>query len=377
MTTATLSQPAIELPIVFNLWRSSFTMMKNYDAKCLVVLVMTVLTLIPGAICLVVRVGTRPSPLAIQQAESVASALKKVHPFLETQFIILESSSEHKISINKASQEKPLAMSNVDFTGVIDEAIISRTVDIGVHSLKDIPPDAKWCTDSLTIAAFLPRACPLDVLIGAKSLESLPRKARVGSASTRRQSQLLSIRPDLQLVNLRGNVQTRIQYLHDGIVDAVVMARAGLNRLGVSSISDACCCKLSADEMLPGPGQGIVGIVCRKDNNVMLELLQAINDDHACIAATAERQVLSTVDSTIANKPYKGRPPLAAYMSCNDDLRWILKARLLRPDGTRMIQVEREAPQYVTNDDATILGIEVGNELVRRAGEHYFDEQIQ
>ena len=152
-----------------------------------------------------------------------------------------------------------------------------------------------------------------------------------------------SIRPDLQLVNLRGNVQTRLEYLKDGgIVDALVMARAGFHRLGISISNAENCCNLSAEEMLPGPGQGIVGITCQGNNNVMLELLEVINDEHACIAATAERQVLNTVDSTIANKPYDGRPPLAAYMSCNDDSGWILKARLLRPGGTRMIHVQRE-----------------------------------
>lgn len=136
------------------------------------------------------------------------------------------------------------------------------------------------------------------------------------------------------------------------------MARAGFHRLGISISNAENCCNLSAEEMLPGPGQGIVGITCQGNNNVMLELLQVINDEHACIAATAERQVLNTVDSTIANKPYDGRPPLAAYMSCNDESGWILKARLLRPDGTRMIQVQREA-NNVTKDDARILGIDV------------------
>lgn len=152
--------------------------MKPYNLECLMVLIMSVLAIITSATCLVVRVDARPSPLAIQQAETAASALKKAHPSAETQLIRLESSSEYKISIHKASQDKPLAMTDsVDFTSAIDEAIMNGTVDIGVHCVKDIPPDAKWCKDSLTIAAFLPRACPLDVLIGANSaLESVPRR---------------------------------------------------------------------------------------------------------------------------------------------------------------------------------------------------------
>lgn len=268
----------------------------------------------------------------------------------------------------------PLAMTSVDFTGVIDEAIKSGQVDVGVHSLKDVPPEHKWCKESLSIAAYLPRACPLDVLIGVKSLESLPRGARVGSASTRRQSQLLSIRPDLQLVNLRGNVQTRLQYLKDGVVDALVMARAGLDRLGIH-VEENDMTLLSADEILPGPGQGIVGVVCRKNDVKIMELLQSINDEDACIAATAERQVLNTVDSTIVNKPYEGRPPLAAFMSRQEDSSWVLKTRLLRPDGAKMLDVEQEALRSCSVDDARSLGKDVGSELVRLAGDHFFDKR--
>ena len=316
-----------------------------------------------------IRIGTRPSPLALKQAQSVASALQEAHPSIDTEFIILESSSEHHKTLDKATQDKPLAMTNVDFTSVIDNAIMNGDVDIGVHSLKDIPPDHKWYTESLTIACFLPRACPLDVLIGSESVQMLGKGARVGSSSTRRQSQLLSARPDLKLINLRGNVQTRLEHLKDGLVDALVMARAGLDRLG---ISDSNITFLSAYEMMPGPGQGIVGVICRKDDIHTIQQLQTIDNLDARMAATAERQVLNTVDANLV-KPYCGRPPLAAFMEPQDS-KWVLKARLLRPDGKAVVAVERQAPRDCNQDDARAIGEDAGIELVLRAGDHFFDE---
>jgi len=254
---------------------------------------------------LTIRIAARPSPLALKQAQTVAVALQEAHPSLKTEFVILDSSSEHKASVDKATQDKPLAMSSVDFTGVIDKAIMNGEADIGVHSLKDIPPDHRWCYESLMIASYLPRSCPLDVLIGGTSLQSLPRGARVGSASTRRQSQLLLARSDLQLINLRGNVQTRLRHLQDGIVDALVMARAGLDRLGIT-LNRNDMTVLSADEMLPGPGQGIVGVICCVDDIKTIELLKSIDDSNARIAAMAERQVLTQWIKILSNHILEG-----------------------------------------------------------------------
>lgn len=326
-----------------------------------------------------IRIGTRPSPLARKQAENVANALKEVHPNLDTEFVALGSVSEHKSTKHSATQAKPLAQTNVDFTGVIDDAIIAHKVDIGVHSLKDIPPDDKWFPNKLCIACCLPRACPLDVLVAREKsctcLSSLPPNARVGSASTRRQSQLLHIRPDLQLINLRGNVQTRLEHLKNGLVDALVMARAGLDRLGICQQNYTT---LDANEIMPAPGQGIVGVVCRKDNDVMLQMLQSINDEHASLAATAERQVLNTVNANVVNKPYSGRPPLAAFMDyTNENKGWILQARLLRPDGTRVLEVKRHVLSHECSlNQARALGEEVGMELVRQAGTDFFNGSI-
>jgi hydroxymethylbilane synthase len=177
-------------------------------------------------------------------------------------------------------------------------------------------------------------------------------------------------------------VQNRLEHLKDNLVDALVMARAGLDRLGIS-VSNMTAIPLlnstmtymailTANEMLPGPGQGIIGVICRKDDTRTIKLLQSIDDIDARIAATAERQVLNTVDANLV-KPYRGRPPLAAFMEPQSK-HWLLRARLLRPDGKEVVEVERQAPRDCSEDDARSLGEQAGAELVRHAGDRFFGE---
>ena len=158
------------------------------------------------------RIGSRPSPLACTQAEAIATALKKADPTISIDIVKITSRSE--------AGAEPVAagatMAGTDFTGNIDDAVLSGAVDIGVHSLKDLPPLHRWeAANALAIGCHLPREDPWDVLIGASSLaaSSLPFNARVGSASVRRRAQLLALRPDVQVVGLRGNVQARLDAL--------------------------------------------------------------------------------------------------------------------------------------------------------------------
>ena len=156
------------------------------------------------------RIGSRPSPLACTQAEAVATALRKVDPTISIDIVKITSESE--------AGAEPVAagatMAGTDFTGNIDDAILSGAVDIGVHSLKDLPPLHRWkAADALAIGLHLPREDPCDVLIGASSLAAMPANARVGSASVRRRAQLLALRPDVKVVGLRGNVQARLEAL--------------------------------------------------------------------------------------------------------------------------------------------------------------------
>jgi hydroxymethylbilane synthase len=309
-----------------------------------------------------VRIGTRPSPLARQQAESIAQALHEANPSITTELVLLNSASEIK-SATATTQAKPLAMSYVDFVSTVDNAILDGTVDVGVHSLKDVPPDHRWCSD-LLIACHLPRPCPLDVLIGADSLQSLPQHARVGSASVRRQAQLLAIRPDILPINLRGNVQTRLEALEEEMVDALVMARAGLERLGIELHNSHCM----LNEILPAPAQGTVGAICRRDDTKMMELLATIDNEDAHLAATVERTVLNVVDDLA---PWDGRPPVAVYLEPTTDA-WVLRCLLARPDGQRVLRTERRFPRDTTLDDATSLAIEAGEELRDKVGLGFF-----
>lgn len=337
------------------------------------------------ALSSLIRIGTRPSPLAMKQAQSVAGAIQLQFPDIDTESVIIESLSEFKPATSPI-QETTLAQTfNIDFTSVIDTAILEQQVDIGVHSLKDIPPLHKWIGKNyLTIAGFLPRATPVDVLITKgtpneepQSIGTLPPNARVGSASSRRQSQILSMRSDLQLINLRGNVQKRLESLEQGLVDALVMARAGLERMNLihNNNNNLHITTLSTDCILPAPGQGIVGIVSRKSDEETLRMLDAISDKHASIAAAAELAVLDYVDAHLPNKPFSGRPPLAAFYVFNGK-DYVLRARLLRPDGTRVVEVKRRHDQQdgTSEEEARMMGEDVGKEVVERAGIDFFKE---
>jgi len=205
-----------------------------------------------------VRIATRPSPLALTQAEAISAALRLADPSVTTELVRISSSGDQS---GATTQDAPLAKAPPDFVSSVDDAVLQGTADLGVHSMKDLPPSGRWRTASeLLIACHLPRACPLDVLVGGGTLASLPSGARIGSASVRRQAQLLWARPDLEPVNLRGNVQARLAALAVPVsaepnmaakvsqsatdapgtvaggaerLDALVLARAGLERLGL------------------------------------------------------------------------------------------------------------------------------------------------
>ena len=198
-----------------------------------------------------IRIGTRPSPLALYQADAFAKRLtkysKEKNINIQLEIVEIDSKSEEKFV--PVRQDEPFAKRNVDFTGTLDNALLNGYIDIGIHSLKDIPPNDRWDHKYLSIACHLPRACPYDVLIQrrgnqreenthTKSLLDLPLNACIGSSSLRRQSQLLALRPDLQFINIRGNVQTRMNALNtltnNSIhIDAIILAQAGLERLGI------------------------------------------------------------------------------------------------------------------------------------------------
>ena len=352
----------------------------------------------------VVRIGTRPSPLALYQTDAFAKRLtrhlKDKNINIQLDIVEIDSKSEEKFVPERL--EQPLAKCNADFTGTLDDALLNGFIDIGIHSLKDIPPDDRWDHESLSIACHLPRACPYDVLIGrtgdqreerthTRSLLDLPLNACIGSSSLRRQSQLLALRPDLQFINIRGNVQTRMNALkakddNSIHIDAIILAQAGLERLGImgknSFHSDEYYFStISPEQMLPTPAQGIIAAVCRTTTSKDLDLQHLLADMNDCetqIAAVVERSCLNVLDSS---SPWKGRPPLAALMmrSLKNQNEWIFRTCLSNQNGTKQIKVQQimEHSNFLINgnDAAEKFGVSVGQEIVTKMGADFFYTQ--
>ena len=332
-----------------------------------------------------IRIGSRPSNLALIQAKMIQQLLHDAiqtndsTSLIQTEIVPIDSSGDISSSI-AASQDVPLAMKAVDFTGSLDDALGDGIIDVAVHSLKDIPPANRW-KEGLLIGAYSNREDPLDVLISdrCKTLADLPKGARVGSASIRRQAQLLSHRPDVTVVNIRGNVQARIAALERGDVDALILAAAGLERLAKSESGGNIISapykynKISADEMLPGAGQGIIATACRRssDDDNILSLLKQIDNPSSRVAAVAERAFLDVIDTM--KHEWAGRPPVAAYMS-QDDHGWTFRGLLLTPDGMKKVRTLQRLPQECSAGDAFTLGTRVGYDLREKAGDSFYTE---
>jgi hydroxymethylbilane synthase len=303
-----------------------------------------------------IRLGTRGSPLARAQTELVCRALAAAHPELAAPGAL------ETVAIRTTGDritDRPLAEVGGKglFCKELEAALLERRIDLAVHSVKDLPT---WLPDGLVLAAILPREDPRDVLIAKVpgGLDGLPRGAVVGSASLRRQAQLLGRRPDLRVVNLRGNVGTRLRKLEAGEIDATLLALAGLRRLGLAPAGAEV---LPPEVMLPAVGQGAIGVECRADDAPLRALLAAIDDAASSICVRAERALLAALDGSC-------HTPIAGYASCaGDDLR--LRALVARADGSRCLRTERRGPLAA----AEALGRDAGLELKARAGPGFFD----
>jgi hydroxymethylbilane synthase len=229
-----------------------------------------------------VRIGTRGSPLALAQAAEVRTRLDKAHgPGRHVTDIRVIKTTGDRI------QDRPLSEAGGKglFTKELEEALLAGEIDLAVHSMKDMPT---LLPAGLTIACLLPREDVRDAFISRKasSLAALPAGAVVATSSLRRQAQVLHLRPDLKVVPMRGNVETRLRKLEDGVADATLLACAGLRRLG---LADRITSAIATDEMLPAVAQGAIGVEMRSGNMLMAELLAPINDEPTALAVTAER----------------------------------------------------------------------------------------
>jgi len=231
-----------------------------------------------------IRIGTRSSRLARWQADWVADQLRNAHPELTVELVEIKTQGDR-------DQDSPLAaIGGIGvFTKEIQRAVLEKRVDLAVHSLKDLPTQQ---VDGLLLAAVPAREDPADALIAPrfKMLDGLPPSARVGTGSPRRLAQLRFLRPDLEIVSLRGNVETRLRHALEGRLDAVVLACAGLRRLG---LADCITERLDAPRFLPAVGQGALGLECRSGDTEVVALIKFLNDSSTYRAVLAERALLA------------------------------------------------------------------------------------
>lgn len=284
-----------------------------------------------------IRIATRKSPLALVQAEEVVTRLGV------TCEIVGMTTSGDKFLGQPLSEIGGKGL----FTKELEEALLSGQTDIAVHSMKDMPT---VLPDGLVIACVLPREDVRDVLISphAKHISDLVEGATFGTSSLRRATQILHLRPDLKIVPLRGNVQTRITKIEQGVADATMLARAGLNRLKITNIAAH---DIPVTECLPAVAQGAIGIECRADDTKILELLAKIHCPETMAAITCERAFLRVLDGSC-------RTPIAGYARIEEGI--IQFAGLIaNPDGTNL----RRTHISGAIADAEKLGKEAGEKL--------------
>ena len=238
------------------------------------------------------------------------------------------------------------------FTREIEEALATGALDIAVHSMKDMPT---LQPAGLVLDCLLPREDVRDAFVSLdfSSIADLPQGAVVGSSSLRRRAQLANRRPDLQLVEFRGNVQTRLQKLADGVAVATFLAMAGLHRLGMTQVART---QISPDEMLPAVAQGAIGIERRADDQAIARLLEPINDHPTALRVAAERAFLARLDGSC-------QTPIAGLAELDGD-RLLLRGEILRPDGSEAVAARREGLAM----DGEAMGRDLAEELLGRAG---------
>ena len=297
------------------------------------------------------RIGSRGSPMALRQTTLVRDRLVATHPDLAApgavEIVTIRTTGDRV-------QDRVLAEIGGKglFAKEIEEALIAGRIDLAVHSLKDLET---WLPDGLEIACVLPRDDPRDVLMSASgvSLAGLPGGARVGTASLRRQAQLLRHRPDLAVLPIRGNVGTRLRKLEAGEVDAIVLALCGLERLDLTGRAHEI---LPREVMLPAVGQGALAIECRADNETVHRLVEPLHDPISAACVDAERAMLAALDGSC-------RTPIAGLGEAETG-RVVIEGLLLKPDGSEEVRGRRQGAIA----DAKTAGHELGRELRRRAG---------
>jgi len=301
----------------------------------------------------ILRIGTRGSPLALAQAGMVRDGVARAHGFdpAGIELKVIRTTGDR-------IQDRPLAEAGGKglFAKEIEEALIERRIDLAVHSSKDMPT---FLPEGLVLSAFLPREDARDAFISrkARDLAGLARGAVVGTSSPRRQALLRRMRSDLKVVDLRGNVETRLRKLDEGAADATLLALAGLKRL---SLADAAATVFELDEFLPAVGQGAIGIETRVDDAKTRSLLTPINHADTATALACERAFLAALDGSC-------RTPIAGYAAVANG-RVNFRGMIVKPDGSEAFETTRSG----SADDAERLGTDAGRELKGKASPNFF-----
>ncbi|WP_294228363.1 hydroxymethylbilane synthase [uncultured Shimia sp.] len=304
------------------------------------------------------KIGTRGSPLALAQAYETRRRLMAAFDLAEDAFeiVVITTSGDNAQLIAKDKPLKEVGGKGL-FTKEIEEAMLVGGIDIAVHSMKDMPV---LQPDGLLLDTYLPREDTRDAFVSPQhaTLADLPEGATVGTSSLRRRAQLLNFRKDLNVVEFRGNVQTRLKKLEDKIADCTFLAMAGLNRLDMSHVASSA---IQPEEMLPAVAQGAIGIERRADDMSTAALLEAIHDGPTGQRLKAERAFLAALDGSCET-------PIAGLAELDGNtLR--LRGEVLRPDGSESLRDDQTAPI----EDGAALGETMAKYLLERGGTGFFD----
>ncbi len=304
------------------------------------------------------KIGTRGSPLALAQAFETRRRLMSAHHLAEDacEIVVIKTTGDDRTLIAADRPLKEIGNKGL-FTKEIEEAMLAGAIDIAVHSTKDMPVEQPA---GLVLDCYLPREDVRDAFMSSAvaRLADLPEGAVVGSSSLRRRAQLANRRPDLRLVEFRGNVQTRLKKLNDGVAAATFLAMAGLNRLGMAALAQSA---VEVDEMLPAVAQGAIGIERRADDMRAGILLAAIHDEPTGERLAAERAYLRTLDGSCET-------PIAGLAVHDGGGLW-LRGEILRPDGSEVIRGERRFAAA----DAAEAGADLARALLAEAPKGFFD----
>jgi len=298
-------------------------------------------------------IATRGSALALWQAEHIRSLLESKHPGLVVELLILKTRGDIILDV-------PLAKVGGKglFVKEIEEALLSGAADLAVHSMKDVP---MILPEGLILGAVPEREVPTDLFLSEKfpSLAALPKGARLGTSSLRRQAQVLALRPDLRVETLRGNVETRLRKMKEGSYDAIILASAGLRRLGLSA---TCLEELAPPRFLPAVGQGALGVEMRADRTDVRELTAFLDHSASRICVEAERAMLARLDGGC-------QVPIAGYARLDGDT-LTLEGLVAEPDGSRLLRrsVRGDA------DRAADLGHHLAEDLLDAGGREILEK---